>query len=94
MIKAYWNENLVFDQHSGGLKCGVITQDATKLITGGFNSIIRVWDLNQNKQKFTLHGHDSEVRCLVLTNDSKFLLSGSFDATVRVWDLNQKKQIG
>ena len=80
-------------QHNGGFKCGAITGDCQTLVTGGCDSVIRVWDLVQKRQMFMLLGHNSVVSCIALTGDEQYTISGSYDASVRVWNLQQKSQI-
>ena len=85
--------NEFLNQSNGGFQCGVITKDCQTLATGGYDSVIRVWDLIQKRQKFVLLGHNSDVKCLTLTGDQQFLISGSIDASVRVWNLLKKSQL-
>ena len=56
-----------------------------KLITGGFDSNIKISDV-QNKQVETLTGHSTSINSLVVNDD--FLISGSSDGEIKVWDLN------
>lgn len=62
-------------------------------MTGGKDSVIRVWDLSKNKQKFVLLGHNMNVTSIALTNHPNFIISGSYDASVRVWDMMGRKQV-
>lgn len=55
------------------------------LISGSFDSTIKIWDLQSRECKNTLEGHTSRVNCLVLHGDQ--LISGSGDKTIKIWDL-------
>ena len=38
------------NKHAGGFKCGAVTSDCNMLVTGGSDSVVRVWSLIQNKK--------------------------------------------
>ena len=82
------------NKHAGGLFCGAVTSDGSMLVTGGSDSVVRVWSLSQSKQIFALHGHNSDICCLTLTPDSQNIITGSYDASVRTWNINRKSQTG
>ena len=82
------------NKHVGGFQCGAIMRDDKTLVTGGSDSVVRVWDIVQKIQLFTLHGHNSIVNCLTLTRDSRHIISGSSDASVRIWSFQEKAQVG
>ncbi|ESO82423.1 hypothetical protein LOTGIDRAFT_237021 [Lottia gigantea] len=49
---------------------------------------IKLYDLNKNEIKSTLHGHTWNISCLYLpVEESQLLISGSDDRKVRVYDL-------
>ena len=81
------------NQHTGGFSCGAFSEDGTILVTGGYDSTIRGWDLVQKSQKFVLCGHNSDVKCITLTGNSQYIISGSYDASVRVWSFHDRLQV-
>jgi WD40 repeat protein len=48
--------------------------------------LIRLWDVQTKKEKWTLHGHTKRLSGVAFTADSRWLLSGSLDGTIKVWD--------
>jgi WD40 repeat protein len=54
-------------------------------LTGGNDSVIRVWNVFSYQLEGTLEGHGEAVTCMTL--DANFLFSGSDDKTIRVWNL-------
>lgn len=80
-------------------QCLKIFQDTTKvffaidvlnrdqLISIGFTSIIKVWDINTQIQKYILKGHDSLVYCFRYINKYNYIISVSEDKTVKFWNL-------
>lgn len=88
-----WRKKRFLREHTGGFKCGVISEDNTKLVTGSEDCTVRVWDLTEERNLVILKGHTSYVWCLDLAPGSKIAASGSLDGSVRVWNLELKTQI-
>ena len=72
----------IFRGHQNGVMC--LQFDDTVLITGSYDTTIKVWDIATGEEIRTLEGHNSGIRCLQF-DDSK-LISGSIDRTVKIWD--------
>jgi WD40 repeat protein len=73
-----------FAGHQGGLWCGVIDYSRDLLITGSYDSIIRIYDLQKHSLITTIEGHKSDIRCLALAGEN--FLSGSNDKTIKIWE--------
>lgn len=54
------------------------------LLSGSYDSNIKVWDLRQKQVVNTLKGHLMQINCLDGSPDGKYIVSGSQDATVKV----------
>lgn len=59
-----------------------------RLISGGCDRDVRVWDILSGDCLQIMRGHTSTVRCLQMADDT-IAVSGSRDTTVRVWDTEQ-----
>ncbi|TFY74686.1 hypothetical protein EWM64_g9326, partial [Hericium alpestre] len=57
------------------------------LVSGSYDSTVRVWDIVTGKCKWVLVGHTQKVYSVVLDSTRHQACSGSMDGTVRVWDL-------
>jgi WD40 repeat protein len=72
--------------------------DSKTLAAGGWDSIIRIYNLNaknptERKEQQVCEGHLSAVFALAFSTDGRTLVSGSFDRTVRLWEAFSGKQI-
>ncbi|KAI0315245.1 WD40-repeat-containing domain protein [Amylostereum chailletii] len=57
------------------------------LISGSYDSTVRVWDIITGNCKWVLVGHTQKVYSVVLDTIRNQACSGSMDGTVRVWNL-------
>jgi WD40 repeat protein len=65
-----------------------LSPDNRHLATGGYDGIIRLWDVETGKFERALVAHDSYVYGLAFSPDGNYLASaGSFNATARIWDV-------
>lgn len=71
-----------FKGHTNGVMC--LQFDENILMTGSYDSTVKVWDIESGKEIRTIRGHTSGIRCLQF-DDTK-LMTGSMDHTVRLWN--------
>lgn len=61
--------------------------DGSKLISGGSDSTIHVWEVESQKEILAIQQHADWVTDLAASPDGKLILSGSRDKTARTYDL-------
>ncbi|HEU5117361.1 MAG TPA: WD40 repeat domain-containing protein, partial [Isosphaeraceae bacterium] len=74
-----------FDGHVEPVYSVSWTPDATRLVSGGFDNTIRIWDVASRKELAKREGHGSLVLAVSVSPDGKQIASGSLDKTVRLW---------
>lgn len=62
-----------------------------KIVFGGPDGAIRLWDLDKGRELFPLHGHCGDVWALDFSPDGRMLATGGTDGTLRLWDLTDPK---
>lgn len=53
---------------------------------------VRVWQVGEEKAKFTLTGHEGGVRSVAIKDGGRWVLTGGADRTLRLWDTAAEKQ--
>uniref|UniRef100_A0A803VVL4 Groucho/TLE N-terminal Q-rich domain-containing protein n=1 Tax=Ficedula albicollis TaxID=59894 RepID=A0A803VVL4_FICAL len=94
------NQTLVrqFQGHTDGASCIDISNDGTKLWTGGLDNTVRCWDLREGRQlqqhdfssqifsdKYQLHLHESCVLSLKFASCGKWFVSTGKDNLLNAW---------
>lgn len=68
--------------HANGVMC--LQFDDKILITGSYDTTVKVWDITSGKEIRTLTGHSQGVRCLQF--DDHKLITGSLDGSMKIWN--------
>jgi len=68
------------------------TQNPT-IVSGGWDKLVKVWNLQNCKLKTNLSGHSGYVNSVTISPDGSLCASGGKDGTVRLWDLNEGKHL-
>jgi RNA polymerase sigma factor (sigma-70 family) len=88
-------EIALWDTHTGkpirawedeaGPLAAAFSPDGTLLATGGYDGLVKVWDVATGVLRTSLKGHTKYILTLAFTKDGTLLASGSWDGTVKVW---------
>ncbi|KAH6640262.1 WD40-repeat-containing domain protein [Chaetomium tenue] len=65
-----------------------ISAHGDTLVSGSYDSTVRVWRISTGEQLHVLHGHVQKVYSVVLDHKRNRCISGSMDSLVKIWDLN------
>ncbi|TPX13651.1 uncharacterized protein E0L32_005854 [Thyridium curvatum] len=58
------------------------------LVSGSYDSTVRVWRISTGEALHVLHGHSQKVYSVVLDHKRNRCISGSMDSLVKIWDLD------
>jgi WD40 repeat protein len=65
---------------------GALSSEVSRMVSGGWDRTVNVWDAGSGQQLLPLKGHLQGVRGVALSADGKRIVSGSADRMVKVWD--------
>lgn len=86
-IPQTWKYVQSLSGHSDWVKAIAINPTSTQLVSGSFDSKIKLWNLTTGELEATLDYHDRGVFAVVISPDGKTLASTSWDKTIKLWDL-------
>lgn len=76
------------DGHCSNVRRAILTLDGKKMISGGDDKLVIIWNFETTQRIKTLEGHEESVNALAITKN--VILSGGFDGCIRVWDFEGK----
>lgn len=77
----------VFKGHTNGVMC--LQFEDNVLITGSYDTTVKIWDIDTGEVIRTLTGHTAGIRALQFSGDR--LVTGSLDSTVKIWNWREGK---
>jgi len=87
LVQAGGPLTFVLAGHRGLVTAVAVTRDWRRVISGGNDGTVRIWDATSGDAVFVLAGHTDEVRGVVAGRSGHIAVSCSMDMTVRVWDI-------
>jgi WD40 repeat protein len=79
--------------HQAEILALAFSADGKRLVSGGRDKTVRVWNVASGEELYQLQGHGGTVYSVALSSDGKVLASGSDDKTIRLWDMSSGKEL-
>jgi len=82
----FFNEVKTIDAHKNGTTALLYhPSDENRLISGGKDAMLRVWDLNTEKCLQEIPAHNFAIYSIQAINSGETIVSASRDKTIKVW---------
>ncbi|KIW00662.1 uncharacterized protein PV09_07849 [Verruconis gallopava] len=88
-INPYFIRALTGHHHS----VRAIAAHGDTLVSGSYDSTVRVWRISTGDLLHRLQGHTAKVYSVVLDHERNRCISGSMDNTVRIWSIETGQQL-
>lgn len=75
------------DRYPAGIGCAVFLPDGKRILAGGEDGTVRVWDYVRNEEQACFQDHRGAVTSLAILPGGRKALSSSLDGTIRLWGL-------
>jgi len=86
-------EKITFQQ-SRIVKSVNFSTDNSRLLTGGQDKVLRIFDLNKPEaEPQKMEGHTDSIRVGLWNSDNSLIISGGQDSSLKVWDSRTLKEI-
>ena len=79
--------------HSDSVYSVCFNPDGRLIASGSRDQTIKLWNLQERKEIFTLSGHSNTVFSVCFSPNGKFVVSGSDDQTIKLWNLQERKEV-
>jgi WD40 repeat protein len=79
--------------HQDAVTSVAVTPDGRYVVSGSWDSTVRVWELATGKEVRRLTGHLGDVESVAVTPDGRYILSGGDDTTLRLWELATGEEV-
>ncbi|KAK4753007.1 hypothetical protein SAY87_021805 [Trapa incisa] len=74
--------------HEGGCSAILFEYNSGKLLTGGQDRTVKLWDTNTGSLSRTLHGCLGSILDLAITHDNRSIIAASSSNNLYAWDTN------
>ncbi|NXS58914.1 CFA52 protein, partial [Brachypteracias leptosomus] len=80
---------MIHHAHSSGVTAIATTSDCKRVLSGGGEGQVRVWEIGKSTQKLgeVLKEHVSAVSCIKIKKDDRECVTASLDGTCIIWDI-------
>ena len=78
-------------KQSSGIAYMDISEDGKYAVTGAYDSLVRLWDINDGVLLKIFKGHVGTVWTVAISGNNKTIASGGNDGIVNIWDVETGK---
>jgi WD40 repeat protein len=88
-----WDTLATLEGHTAAVYALAFSSDGRRLVSGGRDRTLRIWDVSNGTTLAALSGHTDEVFVAAFSPDGTRIVSGGRDRVIRVWDAGRFDEI-
>lgn len=77
--------HIILKDHTDTVRSVNFRPDGNIIISGSFDTTIRLWDIDRKSIRSTLKGHTFSVMDATFSPDGEMIVSGSSDCSIFLW---------
>jgi WD40 repeat protein len=94
LIKKLYGEVRKYTGHTGAIRHIAVSKDGKRILTGGMDNVVCLWDVEKEKPVQKMTGHTSWAWQVAFSPDEKKAISsGGMDKSLRLWDLSDGSEL-
>ncbi len=86
-------KDLILTGHTAQVYSVAFSPDGKRIVSGGSDKTIKLWDAQTGSEIRTLQGHAAQVYSVAFSPDGKQIVSGSSDKTIKLWNAQTGSEI-
>jgi len=79
--------------HDDIIHSAVFSPDGRRIVSGGGDRVVKVWDVGTGSEIITLRGHEAAVCAVTVSPDGKTIASAGFDGKIKLWDMESGAEL-
>jgi serine/threonine protein kinase len=83
----------LFEGHTGAVESVAVSRDGQRILSGGQDAKLRLWDLESGQLLQIMSGHRGVIYSLAFSADGSRALSAGGDNMARLWDLKTGQEL-
>lgn len=85
---------ITFNAHRAGVRSIAVSPDGKRIVTGGWDKAVKIWDIATGKELITLpEAHTDYTSCVAFSPDGKQIVSGDDSGEIKVWDASSGNEV-
>ncbi|NEP62993.1 MAG: WD40 repeat domain-containing protein, partial [Symploca sp. SIO2G7] len=79
--------------HTDSVGALAVTPDGQRVVSGSWDTKIKIWNIDTGEELRTLRGHTNIVHSVAVTPNGNKVVSASSDKTIKIWDIDTGEEL-